>query len=394
MKLSDLIRREKNNADALRLVAAAAVIWGHAYALAPEPGRVDPIQTLLTFDYSGSLAVKFFFFLSGLLVTNSLVERPSAVAFACARFFRIIPALVVCAAIVTLLAGPFFTTVSLPEYIRKTQFVHIIFVHPFLDYQLVGVFKDHAFPQMNGSIWTIQYEIFLYTFLLAIGLLGLLRSKLIGSIICLVAIALALIDPSIISYIGLGAGSSGRYFPAFFAGGALLAIHKETIEISYKFVIGLVLLAASVRLGTAFELFFLVAFLIGTLALSSTSLIKAIKLPGDYSYGVYVYGWPVQQCVREIWPNIGIHGNQALTITLAGLLAIFSWHCVERPSLNFGKRLALWLPAAVMRPWRASGQTMFVFRRSGGSSDLALCAITNRVDYSVSTKGLPGSNQV
>ncbi len=76
MTLSQCLTRRNNNFDLLRLIAACAVIVGHAHALVPNDASPDAVLSLLGFDYSGSLAVKFFFFLSGLVVTNSLIEKP------------------------------------------------------------------------------------------------------------------------------------------------------------------------------------------------------------------------------------------------------------------------------------------------------------------------------
>ncbi|WP_370600237.1 acyltransferase family protein [Pseudomonas nitroreducens] len=75
MLLSNVLRKENNNLDIFRVVAAVMVIYGHAYALLPVEGQRDIVGKLLVFDYSGSLAVKIFFFLSGLVVTNSLIEK-------------------------------------------------------------------------------------------------------------------------------------------------------------------------------------------------------------------------------------------------------------------------------------------------------------------------------
>ena len=75
MLLSNVLKKENNNLDIFRVVAAVMVIYGHAYALLPIDGQKDIVGRLLVFDYSGSLAVKIFFFLSGLVVTNSLIEK-------------------------------------------------------------------------------------------------------------------------------------------------------------------------------------------------------------------------------------------------------------------------------------------------------------------------------
>jgi peptidoglycan/LPS O-acetylase OafA/YrhL len=61
---------------------------------------------------------------------------------------------------------------------------------------------------------------------------------------------------------------------------------------------------------------------------------------GDYSYGVYLYGFPIQQTLvhlvpifREWWPLLFVVGAP---MTLA--FAMFSWHFIEKPTLSL-KRL-------------------------------------------------------
>ena len=91
--LQNLLLRENNNFDLIRLIAAWLVIYGHANAMIPPVyQRDDAIAVFLRFDYSGTLAVKVFFFLSGLVVANSLLEKKNILQFVVARFFRIWPA--------------------------------------------------------------------------------------------------------------------------------------------------------------------------------------------------------------------------------------------------------------------------------------------------------------
>lgn len=64
MRLIDLLGRNSNNLDLFRVLAACMVIYGHAYSIAPQEGHSDWIEKVLGYDYSGSLAVKFFFLLA------------------------------------------------------------------------------------------------------------------------------------------------------------------------------------------------------------------------------------------------------------------------------------------------------------------------------------------
>lgn len=82
----------------------------------------------------------------------------------------------------------------------------------------------------------------------------------------------------------------------------------------------------------------------------------AMRLPGpfqsvgrkrDYSYGLYIYAWPVQELLTMLnVPRWGLAVYTCLSL-LGGLaLAALSWHLVERPAL----RLKDWTPD-YGRPW-------------------------------------------
>ncbi len=121
MKLSELLKKENNNLDIFRLIAACMVVYGHAYAIAPEAGQTDLIGRMLGYDYSGSLAVKIFFFLSGLVVTNSLLQKRSVSQFVISRFFRIWPGLIAVVVVTSLVLVPLITELPITEYFTRGQ---------------------------------------------------------------------------------------------------------------------------------------------------------------------------------------------------------------------------------------------------------------------------------
>lgn len=345
MKLNHALLRDNNNADLLRLIAACAVIWGHAYALVPGPAATEPIGGLLGFDYSGSLAVEFFFFLSGILVTNSWMNNSSPLNFILARFFRVFPAILVSAAACVLLLGPMLTTLPLNSYFSHGQVFMAIFRHPYVEYSLPGVFEHSNNPLTNGSIWTIRYELIMYAMLLAAGLCGVFRNRRFATVVLVAILVISMFLPQEVELIGLMNVDIGGRLPAFFAFGALLALYKEQANINVRVVSGLILFAWIFRHGAAFQFVFYPAFLITALWLMTTEPIKALRLPGDFSYGVYVFGWPIQQVVAAVFPNFGIHENQAVTIAISLAMASISWYVIEKPCIRFGRQLSQYFAA-------------------------------------------------
>lgn len=60
---------------------------------------------------------------------------------------------------------------------------------------------------------------------------------------------------------------------------------------------------------------------------------------GDYSYGIYLYGIPVQQVVRATFPTLEDPILLLLLVLVVLLpLAMLSWHLIEKPVLALRKR--------------------------------------------------------
>ena len=233
MLLTNVLRKENNNLDIFRVVAAFMVIYGHAYALLPVGGQKDFVVRLLVFDYSGSLAVKIFFFLSGLVVTNSLIEKKDVRQFVVSRVFRLWPALVVVLAAWAFILGPIFSTSSFQEYFSNSTVYEYFFRGLLMDihYDLPGVFQGNVFKSANGSLWSIPFEVYAYIVLIAIFLLGVINSKYLSAVLFL----LILIDPVVgnkLLFTWLPQNPEVTLLGPCFAFGAIFALFKKIIEIN------------------------------------------------------------------------------------------------------------------------------------------------------------------
>jgi peptidoglycan/LPS O-acetylase OafA/YrhL len=353
MTLSDALRRDNNNFDLLRLVAAGMVIIGHSHALVPVESSRDLVLTLLEFDYSGSLAVKFFFFLSGLLVTNSLIEKPQVVAFAMSRFCRVMPGLIVCVLLSALVLGPMVTSLSPPSYFSDHRTWSYIRANILLipQWDLPGVFTDHRNPGVNGSLWTLPFEVLCYVVLAALGLCGALRHRLIASALMVFITFYAILTYAVTVH-GLSVpvqlpvlmfrGLEARLLPACFAFGALLAINKDAVQARVWILAGLIVLCALCRGSGLFQFVFYAALFHGSILAATTSALKRVHLLGDFSYGVYVYGFPLQQLMVSLWPRWSVRENQAAALAAALIMGAASWYLIERPAIRTGRRLSAW----------------------------------------------------
>ena len=346
MKLSFLLQRDHNNLDVFRLLAAALVIYGHAYAIAPQDGRSDVFARLLGYDYSGSLAVKVFFFLSGLVVTNSLLHKRDVAQSVIARFFRIWPALLAVTALSALVLGPLLTELPLADYWRNQQTWRYVLDNLRLtpSYALPGVFARSPYPNVvNGSLWTIVLEVGAYAGLLALFLVGAMRLRWLA----LAIVALVVLDPLVgnrLLFTWRPPHAGVDLLAPCFASGALLAVFKDQVVVSGRQVAGMLLLFLLFR-SSSYAFYFLYAALFsGMLWLAGQEWLLKLRLRSDVSYGVYLWGFPVQQTVQHLWPQLGVHANQLASLLLALALGYLSWHMVEKHGIAQGQRVhARWL---------------------------------------------------
>lgn len=338
--LEDGLRKENNNFTLVRLLASLAVIFGHAYALTPGATEEDPLGRLLHFDYSGSLAVKLFFFLSGMMVTTSFVKDPRPFYFLIKRALRIFPALVVCTLVTVFLIGPILTDVSLGSYFSSGETWRYVFLNSTLydlQWKLPGLFTSSPYGP-NGSIWTLPLEWICYYLLAFLGDDQFFRSRTSAALFALAVIVVSLIFPKKLPWFGLNADA--YLLPACFATGVLFGLYRRRIVISWRLCLALwaafVFLAL---LGWVVYPFYIAFFYTVVAVATSPILLGKARTSVDVSYGVYLYGFPIQQSLYHLMPTMNVHANQALASLIAVGVGFLSWRLIERHAIDLGQRI-------------------------------------------------------
>ncbi len=339
--LRTYLQRANNNLDVFRLVAATAVIVGHSYVLAPAAGEVDLVRRLVGFTYSGALAVKVFFFLSGLVCANSLLDKRGALAFVAARAFRIFPALLFTLVLTVFVLGPALSALAPSEYLTDRHTWRYLVGNAALrtEYDLPGVFLANPYPKaVNGSLWTLRHEVGAYLGLLAGASLGLLYRRWIATVACALVMADALL-PAPLLFRWLGENPEIRLLPSCFAAGALLAVHRDVVRPRARWALVGAAVFAALRGTHLGEPAFLAAIFALLLWLGGTRAVRAARIPADFSYGVYLWGFPVAQVLAARLAAWGPHFNCLATIALVLPLAALSWFAIEKPAIGLGKRV-------------------------------------------------------
>ena len=320
----------------MRMIAASMVVIGHAYVLSPQDGKQDLLRRFFGIEYSGSFAVKVFFFISGLVVTNSLMTKKDPLGFVFARFFRIFPALLFVLLLTTAVMGPLVTTHSIQDYFKDPSTFAYFWDNIKLNtvYALPGVFSSNPYPiAVNGSLWTLPYEVGAYLVLLGMFLTGVAQRPAVGTIAGVLIIIDSLLPTPIL--LPMGTNPDVNLLPTCFAFGAILALNKDKVRLHHGNYLGLALLAWFFW-GTKYaHCLLIMTACIGTLVLSGSSWVKRLKFKYDISYGIYLWGFPIQQCVSRFYPH-NVYANQILTLSLSILMGYISWQLVEKRAIDAG----------------------------------------------------------
>lgn len=333
--------RRDNNFNLMRMLAAIGVLISHAYPISFGKDAVQPLQDLLGGISLGHVSVYLFFAISGFFITKSFVQSASLRRFLIARALRLFPALIVVLGATVLFAGTFLTSAEpatfwyeAPGYIwRNTT------LYP-MDYDLPGVFEDTPWPEtINGSLWTLFYEVICYIGVFLGGALGLLTRPWMYLAAFLVAVGLYVTAP----WLPLSHGVRPLIDLGLpFVIGSAFYVWRRILPLSPVVALTLAAIAILAQGTTAFQPAFVLALSYGVFVIGywPYPILMHYNRIGDYSYGTYIYAFPIQQIL--VWSGIEdplINIAVALPLTLA--CAVASWMLVEGPALKLKPKASL-----------------------------------------------------
>jgi peptidoglycan/LPS O-acetylase OafA/YrhL len=358
--LEAAISTHANGFNLVRLVCALMVVVFHAFSLSPLTPMRDPLSALLApHSDLGALAVGVFFVISGMFIARSWMSDPHLGRFALRRVARIVPGLFACLLVTTVLAVTFFSQPGWRglldpapwRYIFGNTVLHWLQYNiPPAELALPGVLEGQ---HLNGPLWTLYWEGRMYVMVALVGMAAALplRSWMRGAALFL------LLAANLFPDVTGGYVWEVRMWSLFLVG-MLLQTLAPDVRIGWRHIacaLGLVLLCAtrSAALTPSPLTWFGIALVATTLALA----VGSARLPWaahvgrhDYSYGIYIWHWPLILMLRAALPPVGPYAMCAISILTVLPVAMLSWHLVEAPALRatrrwIRRRAALPLPA-------------------------------------------------
>lgn len=360
----------------LRLTFALLVLVTHAYHLGgfgPEPMWAWTANQISF----GTVAVGGFFVISGFLITAS-GRANDVVQFMWKRILRIFPAFWVLLVLTAFVVGPLVywrAKDTLNSYMTQAPSpVDYVMNNFWLDVHQYGIgrmliktpYGEAVNASVfNGSIWSLIYEFRCYIAVAILLVLGVLtRARWVVAVIAVMfAVGLAIINvapeykPAVLSVFG---DMQMLQMGFLFAIGATLSVYAAQIKCNgYTGAVAL-----TITIATAVTSWF---FPVGAVAFAYFVLWLAMMLPPtlrkvgsqhDISYGVYLYGFLVQQLLAVVaFYRYGFLAYLAASIVFSVICGAFSWHLVERHAMRLKKRgpgrgVAYWWGSARDR-WKA-----------------------------------------
>jgi peptidoglycan/LPS O-acetylase OafA/YrhL len=345
VKLGQVFDPRNNALNAFRLALAVSVILSHSFVVTGREMRVGQVAQLLTEG-----GVDGFFALSGFLITSSWLRHPQLRDYVVARALRILPGFYICLIVTAFVIAPVGVAIqhgpamklllsTAPiEYVLENSAVATLKV------DVGGTPQGIPYPgTWNNSLWTLIFELACYVAVAVIGIIGLASRRWVSPAILALAVLAAALLPTYTVGADFGAnlGAAAARFGIMFAAGALLYQFRDVIPARWSLVVvsaGVVLAAAC--LMPDYKLVAALPFAYALIVSGALIRNKHFSLRTDLSYGIYIYGFPIQQLLI-ICGLAGLHPVVfAVVATIATLpLAALSWFLVEKRAMSLKRRL-------------------------------------------------------
>jgi peptidoglycan/LPS O-acetylase OafA/YrhL len=347
------VRRASRNHvfDLMRILFATLVLLSHA----PELTDGNASRELWSRATGGSmtfggLAVDGFFLLSGFLIVQSWQRDPELLNYLRKRALRIVPGYTVAVILSIVVVG--LVAPGVNHFFRHLGAMTVLSTLMLYGPVTPSVFPGNHWGMVNGSLWTISYEFRCYVLVAFLGVLGLLRRWFCAALAC--AFLIVMSSGPLTAHLTWTrflflTGMPVHIFrlTAAYLVGTCFYLFRDRVRFTPVHALAAAALLIAVRLFAHQKLegAMLVAggYLLFYAGGRTPSWLDWMRRVPDISYGIYLYGWPVE--MLWIWFH---HGSPwvtfAVSMPICFALGWLSWHFVERPALTLKRRPTAPLP--------------------------------------------------
>lgn len=340
-KLGPLTIGRDNNFNLLRLIAATGVFVSHTVMITQGRDAVPQFMWSL-----GTISVWVFFAISGFLISASFERRASLADFTLARCLRIFPALIACVLVTVFALGPSQSSLGIAGYFADPQTYRFLIGNISLfgeTRELPGVFDRHPVDYAQITFWSLKYEVLCYAALAVVGMMGILKSKSDFGFFFFVATVfwavLLFIENNVRGLLPEPVFTFNKLAFVFLLGMASY-VYRQHIYLSGAAVAVLVAATWMFWWTPAYHVLMPLTVAYGVLwaAFVPKGPLREFNRAGDYSYGIYIIGVPIQQIMVSAMGDQTAFANFAFAFGPTLGLAMVSWHMIEKPSLGLRNR--------------------------------------------------------
>jgi peptidoglycan/LPS O-acetylase OafA/YrhL len=356
--LGEALDPRRNSINAIRLFFCISILLLHCVPLSGH----GPMPKLIFADTIGTYALSGFFALSGYLITASRLSSHSTMDYLWRRVLRIYPAWVASLLFVAVVTAPLSLWLEGKSGYNWPSALSYVVDNLWLALRALtveGTLLDTPIKAVwNFSAWTLFYE-----FVLWIGMAVLVsifrgRSLKVGAWLGLVTFTALKLAHQIQSGSTTVAAADERALHAqhagtlltlveplarlgiFFMAGAILYLYRDRVRVVGWWAVAAFGISAALAVVGYFHTFAALPWAYLMVWCATSKRFGRVNYPDDYSYGMYIYAYPVTQLVATyaLAHPMPMVVFMVLTTVITAPVAWLSWQLLEKPAMRL-KRL-------------------------------------------------------
>lgn len=351
--MSDLLseyisNKHKNNFNLLRFFAVCLILISLSFTLKFGSQTLEPIQLTLGLSLL-NIGIDIILISSGFLITQSYQKHKDTVAFIGARILSLLPQLVLAILVCIFAIGVYFTQYEHSAYFFNAQTATYLLKNTTLVFgtesSLPGVFNTNPVNTVNGNLWMLTYLVAMYGIIILVFKLTEIIGKYYPKLTAKNLVLLLTIDAVVLNLINHQEAVFSPVFVEFFAMfmiGCSFWLWRDKLRVSSSWLgISLPLLMAATLKPSEFYMVYCLTlpFILFYLAYLPIGKLKHLNSLGIFAYGIFLYVYPVQQCLIAMMPNITPLVLASVSLVISFALAVISQHFADRYTQLFKKIL-------------------------------------------------------